>query len=90
MNGILLAVWLSACSADAASTHVALKRGAYEVMLSQDSRVNTLIIGSQAVVLPLALSKMKNRKVATVLTYVLIGMRVAAVVNNIHVLRALP
>lgn len=49
MKGILLASWIAAYGADAATTHHALNHGAREVVLTQNPWANDAIIGGQAI-----------------------------------------
>ena len=94
MNGILLGIWLSACSGDAITTHAALQRGAYEVIMTQNSGINTAIIGAQATLLPLFLvpkvEKHWGKRAARIMVIAAISVRVFAVANNLHVLSMLP
>lgn len=61
MKGLLLAAWIGGCGADAASTHVALTRGAHELILTQSPLGNDAIIAGQAVYGAWALERLYRR-----------------------------
>ena len=46
----LLTIWLTTCAADATTTHLALTRGAREVVLTQSPALNDALIGGEALV----------------------------------------
>ena len=49
MKTLLIVAWLSGVGADATSTHLALKQGARETVLSQNVHLNDAIFAGEAV-----------------------------------------
>jgi hypothetical protein len=90
MSPWLLAAWLTACSADAVSTHHALNHGATEMFLGQSAWVRDPLIAAQAAALPLLLDrplrKAGHPKIATAVAIGLTVVRVAAVAHNMRVI----
>lgn len=57
MSHLFLTAWLLAFTGDAASTHVALNRGAHEVMMTQNPYIDDGLLAAQAVIGALILEK---------------------------------
>lgn len=90
MPAWLLAAWIGACGADAASTHVALRNDrVYEVALSQNPWVTDGLVGAQAGLGVWSMGKLHRRhpKLATGVLVGLTALRVGAAAQNIEVIR---
>jgi hypothetical protein len=87
MTPHLLALWLAAFGADAATTHIAMRAGAQELILTQRPIANDAILAGEAVLGGWLLHRLDRQhpKVARALTSIGIGMHGAAAVSNVRV-----
>ena len=89
----LLFVFNVLCAADAATTHVALNRGAHEMMLpTQNPWAIDAMVASEAIggdLLFVWLDRQGHPKLARGLVWAAIGLRAYAVINNARVLHQL-
>ena len=90
MPAWILAGYLASCGADAASTHLALSRGAHELVLTQSPIANDVVLGAQAAgvsYLTVRLAR-THPKIARGLLIASTAIRVAIVVRNVRVIDA--
>ncbi len=88
MKGLLLTFQLF-CAADAATTHYTLATGrGYEVVLpTQNPWVADAIIAGEAVAGTWGVKKLEqhhHQRVARIVAWSLVGIRIAAVAHNLH------
>ena len=87
MKTLMFVVWFGGFGADAASTQHALKQGAQESILTQNSPVNHLLIGGEAAGGAFGLQKLSKHhpKVAIGLGLALGALRAGIAVRNVQV-----
>jgi len=86
---ILLGAWLSACSADATTTHIALNHGAREVLLTQNPWINDGIVAGVAlsgVGINHVLRREGHPRMAIVTMLAITAMRSAVAIHNARVI----
>ena len=92
MFHLMLAAWLAGTTADAASTHLALDRGAREVVLSQSPVVNdVIVVGAEGVGGALLLARLHRThpKLATVFGIAAGAGRTAIAYRNFQAARTI-
>ncbi len=80
------------CGADAATTHYGLTHGAREIVLSQNPWVDDAAVAGGAITATYGLlwfDAHEHPKLARVLAWTAIGIRAAAVANNVYQIRKL-
>jgi hypothetical protein len=85
----LLAAWLAAFGADAATTHLAMQAGARELVLTQRPAANVAIIAGEAAIGAWLVHRLDRQHpaAARVLTVIGIGVHSTAAVSNLRVAR---
>lgn len=87
MNGLLLAGYLSLFAADASTTHIALNRGAHELLLTQSPSVNDGLTAAEAGSLWWATARIQRRWLRWTVRLSIAGVHGAVAAHNMSVIR---
>lgn len=87
MKTLLFLAWIGSCSADATTTHLALNRGAHEVVISQSPIADDAILGGLGIAGGLGARKLyqKHPKLAILITAVGVSIHTWAAIHNSQV-----
>ncbi len=88
---LLLTAYLSLTSVDAASTHIALGKGARETIMTQNAVIDDFIIAGEGVGVVYNANRLNkpHPKLAKGVLIAMIAVRAAVVVNNIHTIQGI-
>lgn len=87
MNGLLLAGYIALFASDGATTHIALNRGAHELLLTQSPSVNDGLLAAEAGSLWWATAKIQRPWLRWTVRLSIAGVHGAVAAHNMSVIK---